>query len=187
MDKRYDIANAGENEFGRSIPADVYGYAKYIMNEIAGGSGNVYNLRLFACYGPYDHHSKFITHAIRSCMRNVEVTIRQDCCFDYVHVYDLANLLIWFLGHSPRRHDYNICSGKKYLLSEIAENVIGQMGSNKGIRFLNEGLNLEYTACNARLLEEAGAYDFISIDEGIKIQIAWERENWGWDDEKKSC
>jgi hypothetical protein len=44
---------------------------------------------------------------------------------------------------------------------------------------LKEGLNKEYTASNRRLLEEIGEYHFISLEEGIRMQIQSEREALG--------
>lgn len=172
-DKRYEIASVSEDKLGQHLPEDDYGLAKYIMNSLATNSENIYNLRIFACYGPYDHESKFITHAINCCLKNEPVTIRQDCWFDYMHVFDVAKVAEWFIDSEPMYHDYNCCSGKKVLLSEIAAEVCWQMGSVKGIRLLNKGLNREYTADNSRLLNEMQEMEFISLKKGIASQIEW--------------
>lgn len=177
-DKRYDICSFTEDMIGKNVPADIYGFSKLIMNELASKSDNVYNLRLFACYGPYDHESKFITHAIRSCINGKEVTIRQNCYFDYFHVFDMAEIFSYFIDNTPLYHDYNICSGKKITLEAIAEEVIRQMGGNNTVRILNEGLNKEYTADNSRLLAEMKGYEFIPIEKGIAMQIICEKEYW---------
>ena len=64
-DNRQDVVLGKEEDAVRSIPQEDYGFAKYIANVLANQSNNVCNMRLFACYGPYDHESKFITHVIR--------------------------------------------------------------------------------------------------------------------------
>ena len=51
FDKRRDIVHIKETEIGQRIPADDYGMAKYIMNEMTLRSKNIYNLRIFGCYG----------------------------------------------------------------------------------------------------------------------------------------
>lgn len=183
FDKRFDISNETEEYFGKSIPVDDYGFAKYIMNELTRKSNNVYNLRLFACYGPYDFHTKFITHAIRCCLRKENLTIRQDCWFDYLHVYDLARVMEYLILHTPLFHDYNICSGKRIKLSQIASSVIAQMNSESKIQILNDGMNREYTADNSRLSNEMGDVETISLKDGIKMQIQWEKMVY----EKESC
>lgn len=176
-DKRYEIASVKEEDIGMSIPQDSYGFGKFIMNELARNSDNIYNLRIFACYGPFDHSSKFITHCINCCMEDKPITIRQNCYFDYMHVYDLGKILVWMISKNLKFHDYNICSGERISLLEIAEKVQEQMNSNQPIEVLSSGMNKEYTASNQRLLDELdGASLLIDINKGIEMQIAHEKE-----------
>lgn len=184
-DKRKNLSDVTEDEIGETLPVDLYGFSKFIMNELASASLNVYNLRLFACYGPYDHKSKFITHAIRCCLKNEEVTIRQNCYFDYLHVYDFGKILAWFIDNTPYYKDYNICRGEKYSLLEIASEVCSQTGNLKSVKILADGYNKEYTASNDRLVSEIKKIDFISLKEGISMQIKWEREHFN-DEEESS-
>lgn len=170
-DKSKDMVLITEEEEGRSIPYDSYGLAKYVMNQLTEGSEKHCNLRIFACYGPTDHESKFITHAIRCCMKKEPITIRQDCYFDYMHVSDLANILEYFIYHDPSCKAYNVCTGTRYLLSRIADMVRKQMKSESEIVLLEEGLNKEYTGSNRRLLAEIGSYQFMSLEDGIRLQI----------------
>ena len=51
------------------------------------------------------------------------------------------------------------------------------MNSDKKVIILKDGMNKEYTPNISRLLEEMGGYKFISLDEGIKIQIESEIGN----------
>ena len=185
LDKSEDMCQISEEGFDRSVPEDVYGFAKYIMNDLALNSNNVYNLRLFACYGPTDHESKFISHCIRSILRNKDITIRQNCFFDYIHTKDLANIISYFIENEPKYHDYNIASGSRYSLVEIAQKVIDVMHSDKQIVLLSEGMNKEYTPNINRLLDEIGPYKFLTLEEGIKTLIPYEEEVL--ENEKKSC
>lgn len=174
--KTLDMINIKEEEVRRSLPEDVYGFSKYIMNELARTSNNIYNLRLFACYGPYDHESKFITHCIRCCLNNEPITIRQNCYFDYIHVYDLAKIIEFAIENDLKYHDYNVASGKRYSLKEIAEKVKKAMNSSQPVILLTEGWNKEYTADISRLNSESKlSKEFISLDQGIKIQIEYEK------------
>ena len=61
------------------------------------------------------------------------------------------------------------------MLSEIADMVRTEMKSDMEIKILSPGLNKEYTASNKRLLDEF-KIDFLDLKEGIKIQIASEKE-----------
>lgn len=174
-DKSKDISLIKEEEQGRSVPYDTYGLIKYTIDKIIAGSNKQYNLRIFACYGPTDHESKFITHCIRCCLRKEDITIRQDCYFDYMQVTDLANILVYFINHEPKFHSYNVCTGTRVLLSEIAHIVQEEMNIDNRIIVLKEGLNKEYTGDNSRLVDEIGNYNFIGLREGIRIQIESEK------------
>lgn len=178
-DKSMDIVQVSEEEENRSVPYDSYGMAKYTINQIIAQSDKQCNLRIFGCYGPTDHDSKFITHAIRCCIDHQDITIRQDCYFDYIHVYDVGHIMQYFVDNMPHYRSYNVCSGTRVLLSEIAEIVKNEMKSDSNIVILKDGLNKEYTASNRRLLDEMGEYRFISLEEGIKMQIQSEREALG--------
>lgn len=170
FDKSEDIVLAKEDDLFR-IPYDTYGLAKYTINRIIENDEKQCNLRIFGCFGPTDHESKFITHAIRCCMKSKDITIRQDCYFDYIHVYDLRNIFSYFIENKPRYRAYNVCSSKRVLLSEIAGIVKSEMNSSSNIVILNEGFNKEYTGSNQRLLDEIKGYEFITLEEGIKMQI----------------
>ena len=177
FDKSKDIVRIKEEEAFRSLPPDVYGCSKYIMNELASKAENVVNLRLFGCFGPTDHDSKFITHCVRSILEGKTITIRQDCRFDYLHVFDVARVIAFFIDHEPRYADYNVASGKSYLLSEIARIVCDEMSADVGIQLLSSGLNNEYTANVDRLAAETGLPEtFMSLEQGVRIQIESERD-----------
>lgn len=177
-DKSKDIVLVTEEEETRSVPYDSYGLAKYTMNQIISKSDKQCNLRIFACYGPTDHESKFITHVIRCCLKNEDITIRQNCYFDYMQVMDLAKILEFFIYHLPKYRSYNVCTGIRKSLFEIAEMIRLQMKTNNSIKVIKDGLNKEYTGSNERLIRELGSYEFITLEEGIRIQIESEKENW---------
>ena len=173
--KSEDISLIQEHEIGRFIPKDSYGLMKYTINKLIEQSNKQCNLRIFACYGPTDHESKFITHVINCCIENKDITIRQNCYFDYMHVSDFAKILEYFIYNTPKYTSYNVCTGVRYTLEDIAKIVRDQMKKDNDIVILKEGWNKEYTGNNKRLLSEIGDYQFINLEEGIKMQIASEK------------
>lgn len=174
--KERDIISIKEEEEFRSIPKDSYGFAKYIMNSLICKSNKQCNLRVFGCYGPTDYFTKFITHAINCCIDKTDITIRQNCYFDYIQVTDFAKILLHFIYNSPQYRSYNVCTGKKYSLIEIANIVKMKMDSDSDIKVLRQGINNEYTGDNSRLLNEFD-YSFLTIEQGIQIQIDYELKN----------
>lgn len=173
--KQFDIVSAKEEDIGKHIPQDAYGFAKYVMNQYARESSKIYNLRVFGIYGPTDCKSKFIRDAIDCCLENRAVTIRQNCMFDYLYIDDFGHIVAHFIEHTPKYHDYNVCSGKRISLLEIAKKVSEQMNNHLTPIVAKEGWNKEYTGNNERLVKEIPQFNFTSIDEGIAKQIKWQR------------
>jgi len=173
-DKSRDICSVSEDDFGQEIPEDAYGLAKYIESMLALEDENVYILRVFGCYGPGDYYTKFITHAIRSVLAGVPITIKQNCWFDYLHVSDLGRAIDYIIHHDMPHHIYNAASGQRQSLSHIALTVCRLMDARVRIDFLAGGCNREYTA-NADLIKaDIPGYPWTSLEEGIKRQIEYE-------------
>lgn len=177
FDKRFDIVSVKEENISDRLPNDDYGFAKYLMNRDACHSENIYNLRIFGCYGPTDAKTKFIRDAIDCCLENRAITIRQNCIFDYMYVEDLAYIACKLIEKERLAfHDYNVCSGKRISLLEIAETVKKQMNNPYPIEIAKDGWNKEYTGDNSRLLKEIPDFLFTPIEEGITRQIKWQKE-----------
>lgn len=176
-DKQRDICMIKESEIGKFLPNDAYGLSKYLINELAKTTDNIFNLRIFACYGPNESPDKFISHAIQSCLDGKAITIRQDCYFDYLYIDDYIKYLMYFIENTPKYHDYNATSGIRIKLSTIAQIVNNLMGNTKPIEINSSGLNKEYTANNSRIALETGITELIPITEGIKKLIEWKMKN----------
>ena len=65
-------------------------------------------------------------------------------------------------------HDYNVCTGKPIELVELAQMVRHVSGKNLEIIILKDGMNLEYTASNQRLLAEYPNIKYTRIEKAIK-------------------
>lgn len=176
-DKRFDIINVKEDDVFKRMPIDSYGLAKHISNKLIQLSDNIFNCCVFGCYGPGDFNNKFITHCINCCKTGSEITIKQDCKFDFLHVYDLGRYLLWMIDADLKHKMYNASSGHHMYLSEIANIVKEEMKSDLPIVILKDGYNLEYTANGERLFSESGLRPKVSIEEGIKIQIESQKDD----------
>lgn len=166
-DKTYDICSVREEEIGKHIPRNNYGLAKYVMNNMAKAYENVYNMRLFAVYGPYeDYLSKFISNAMYQLINENRIIINQNVVFDYMYVDDLCKIVEKFLDKDLKYNEYNICSGRRIDLKTIANKIMKEAKLEGEIIVVNEKMNKEYTGDNSRLLQET-SYSFVSIDDGI--------------------
>ncbi len=173
FDAQHYIPSMTEEYFGEYIPQDAYGFSKYIMNQDAMKSENIYNLRLFGVYGKHEEwNRRFISNNMCRILRGFNISINQDMEFDYLYIDDLCRIMVWFIEHTPRYHDYNVCTGHNVKLSEIAVIIGERCGRGFPVRILNEGEKLPYTADNARLLTEIGEFVFTSLH--IGVEQLWE-------------
>lgn len=163
-----------EGYFDAYVPQDDYGFSKYIMSKFAENSKNIYNLRLFGIFGKYeDWEIRFISNACCKAVYDLPISIKQNVLFDYMHIDDLVRITEWFIGHSPLKKVFNVCTGKTHSLLTLAKKVLAVSGKNLDIRISKEGLGEEYSGNNLRLLEEIGNYQFRDMDNSIKELYLW--------------
>ena len=179
FDKRYDIIEASEDDIGKQIPNDGYGYAKYIMNAYARQSKNIFNLRFFGIFGKYEDWTyKFISNICCKAVFNLPLSIRRDCRLDYIYIDDLPKVIMWFIENDPDYNDYNFALGTPVLLSELADMVLEISGKKLDIEILNpEGHNNEYSASNERLRKQLPWFEPTPLYKAIEKLYKWYYDN----------
>lgn len=178
FDKRKDLYLVKEEDIGKSVPIDQYGFAKYVINNAIEKSDNIYNLRLFGIYGKgEDWRTKFISNVCCKVVKDIPISIRQNVFFDYLFIDDFCEILHWFMNNNLKYKSYNICTGKRIDLKSIAENVLKISNKKLPIIICKEGLAKEYTASNKRLIDEMGEYKFTDNYEGCKRLYKWYEDN----------
>ena len=169
FDKTSAIIDIKEEAFGRSIPKDQYGLGKYIMNLNTRTSNNIYNLRLFGTINPLERYTKNVISNI--CVKAIlgdKISLRKNCMFSFVDMDDVILLVKRMLREDLCFHDYNITSGKNCSLADIAE-IISKMSAKRNpVIFENEGLNLEYTGSNERIITQFTNFQFTDISVSLK-------------------
>ena len=169
FDKRYDISMVTEEELGKTIPSSEYGLAKYTMNMIARQSSNIYNLRLFGIFGKYElWNIKFLSGLCCKALFDLPLTVRKDCYFDFFFIEDLPQIITWFIENTPDWHDYNICQGKQYRLTELAEMVKKVSGKDIPVTLLSDERNVDYSADNVRLRQQIPGLHITPMEEALK-------------------
>jgi GDP-L-fucose synthase len=165
--KHRSIANVKEDVFGQELPQDSYGLSRYIMSEAAERHSNIYNLRLFGCYGAGDPPHKLIPYIIGRIRANKPMELKQNVLFDFLYVKDMVPVIEHFINNAPIHKAYNLTSGIQMLIGDIAAEVRRQMKSDVPMVFKQEGLGLEYTGNNERLRSEIPHWLPTSIETGI--------------------
>lgn len=178
FNKEYDIKDVNEEMFGKSIPKDDYGFAKYIIAKQIENNTNIYNLRLFGVFGKYEHwKSKFISNACCKIIKGIPISIRQNVYFDYLWIDDLCKIVQWFINNKPKYKTYNIATGKKIDLLTLAKKINKYCDKELPIYVCKDGLANEYTADNKKLLSEIKDFDFTNIDIAINDIYKWYKYN----------
>ena len=170
-----------EDYFDSRVPADAYGFSKYICAKYIERSDNIVDLRLFAVFGPYEDYTvRFVSNACCRALKGLPIVVRQDVVFDYLYVKDLAPITRWFIENDARHRAYNVCTGQPVALTELARVVAEISGSNAGILVKHGGMGEEYTGGNSRLLAEIGEYEFWSVRDSIAELYRWYAANPAW-------
>lgn len=165
-DKRNDIVNISEDEIGHNIPVDTYGLSKFIMNQAAAQTENVYNIRLFGTLNPNERPIKnVVSNLCYKVTRGLPVQLRCDCRFSFTDIDDVVRFIDYAIVNDLQHHDYNFVPSGNCLLSEIGNKILKLADKEESVSFQNAGLNKEYTASNSRLIKEFA--DFTSLDESL--------------------
>lgn len=167
-----------EDYFDTRVPADAYGFSKYICSKYIERSDRIINLRLFGVFGAYEDYTvRFISNACCRALKGLPIVIRQNIVFDYLYVKDLASVTTWFIDNDAQHKAYNVCSGKGVALTELAQ-VIARVsaevsGQKPEVEVLSEGMGPEYSADNSRILTEMSEHQFWDSERAIRDLYSW--------------
>lgn len=158
-----------EEYFGKNIPDDEYGFSKYIISKYIENSQRIYNLRFFGVFGRYeDYGFRFISNAIVKNLLRMPIHIKQNVFFNWLYIEDLLHILDYFLINDPVYRSYNVTTGAPTDLVSICKIINRLSDFESEIIVENEGLNIEYSGSNGRLLKEIGDFHFKSMEEAIR-------------------
>lgn len=177
--KTRDLKKISEDEFGKFIPVDDYGFAKYICSKLSRNYDNVLTLRIFGLYGKYDDYlCKFISNSIAKNLFGLPIKIRQNVVFDYLYIDDFIKIIDFFIKNKKNESAYyNVTPSESISLVKIAEiiNSISDMKSK--IEVCDKKLNYEYTGSNLSLIKEIPNITFTSYYDGIKFLFNYLNKN----------
>ncbi len=175
-DMRHYVPRMKENYFGAHIPADPYGFSKYVMSKQAGG--NIYDLRLFGVFGPGEEwQRRFISNMIYQALHCGVMHMDRHMYFDYLYTRDLVKIMDWFLAHEPRHHHYNVCSGQENDLFALARIIQEETGTHAEIVLNGPDWKPAYSGSNERLETEMGKMELTPLRAAVREMISWYLEN----------
>jgi len=157
-----------EEYFDTHVPADAYGFSKYIMAKFIQTNNHITCFRIFGLFGPYeDYRFRFISNAIVKNLLGMPILINQNVVFDYLFVDDLCKIVHYFIEHEPKHRHYNMTPTHSIDLISLAQ-IVNEISNYKSeILVLNDGMNTEYSGDNSRVLTELGDFVFTPYEQAI--------------------
>ncbi len=173
-DKRRDLVKVKENDFGKNIPVDSYGFYKYVCSKFIEKEKNIINLRLFGVYGKYeDFETRFISYAICRALLNKPINIQKNVVFDYLYINDLVKIVEYFIKNEIEHKFYNVGRGVSMDIKTIAQLIIKFSSKNVPINIIDKDLNNEYTCNITRLQKIIKELKYTDFPASIKEMISY--------------
>ncbi len=168
-----------EAYFDTHIPADAYGFSKYIMAKHTVSDPKITDIKLFGCYGKYENWEvRFISNAICKAVFGMDITMKQNVFFDYVYINDVQRVVPLFIEKKKLAFQhYNFCSGTSVDLLTLAKLVKKVSGKKIAIHVAEKGFKQEYSGNNARFKKEFKNFRFTPHEKAIGELYAWYNEH----------
>jgi GDP-L-fucose synthase len=168
-----------EEYFDRHIPEDSHSYAKYLISKYINDTNieNVISLRVFGIFGKYeDYRYKFISNSIAKNLLEMPITINQNVIYDYIYISDFFRIVEYFVNNETKNGAFNVTPTESIDLLTIAS-LINKVSENESeVHVLNEGIGVEYSGDNRKLLSEMKWFQFMSYEEAIAELYNYYRE-----------
>ena len=180
-DKSRPLKKIKETAWGETIPHDDYGLGKYLASQISSQHSKVLILRFFGLFGEYENFKqRFISQNIINYITKKDLAINQNCYFDFLDILDLMPILDWFFTHKHKYQAYNIGSGQRISLLQIARQINSLSKHKAKIILKNKKLNLEYSCDIARLQKEIKNLQFTPLDLSLPRLYNWYQQHQLW-------
>lgn len=148
------------------------------------GGTRFVNVELEHFYGPGDQESKFVTHVMKSCLRNVpELKLtRGEQARDFIFIGDVVAAYLMLLEkgqEGPSFSDYPLGSGKEITIRELVETIWRLAGSRTILNFgalpyrANEAMHCR---ADTSLLEALGWRAKTALAQGLEQTVEYERK-----------
>lgn len=163
------INNAEETLISTDIPPDYYGLAKNIITrKIVKMNSNIYNLRLFGCFGVHEESQRLFRSCYDKFTLNQDASISYDKYMDYFYAQDVGRVIDFVIqsGDLHISRDINLCYREKYTLSEHAKRIKVLTNSQHRVIIHHKELSKPYTGDATKL--DSLNIDLIGLEEGVK-------------------
>lgn len=171
-------AAMSEDDLGKHIPTDAYGFSKYWIAIQTAHQPCVLNLRLFGVFGPHeDWRIRFPSNVACRLLHHLPATLRQDRRFDYLHVDDVVAALRHVLARPHLRGNLNLCRGETVLLSQVAGMIAKAAGRPLELLIEAPGETLPYGGSRERFQQSVPEWEPEPLPSALARLVAWYRDH----------
>lgn len=167
-DKSRDIVYAKEDEFGKFVPKDAYGYSKYLISKEIEKRENILNLRVFGIYGKGEDASRVTSYIINANLNSEPVILNQNVRYHFIFIDDFCKIVKFFIENDITEKFLNVTPFESIEIVKLAELVNKLSDYKSDIIVKNPGMNKEYTGDNTKLSDIINDFKFTSYEDGIK-------------------
>jgi GDP-L-fucose synthase len=161
-----------ETDFLSNVPSDFYGLVKNIIaRRIRDTNKNIYNLRLFGCFGCDEPDHRFIRSAIKCILNGVPITIHDDIRMDFFYVQDVCRVVEHHIYNEVPSREVNLVYADKTKLSDVVAIIFDETGKKVDVS-IEQNSSRCYNG-NGDLLQNLGV-QMTGLREGIRE--VYERE-----------
>lgn len=178
FDRRLDIELSKESQIESRLPSDYYGLAKnLITRKISQMDSNIYNLRLFGCFGEYEEPQRLLRATYDKIVKGENPNIYNDKWMDYFYAQDVGRVIEYIINNIEKDipKDINLCYNEKYKLSDLVYKIKYLTESNCDVIIYNNQIgSLSYTGDSTEL--DSLNIALMGIDIGVeKCLKSWSK------------
>lgn len=178
FDRRLDIELSKESQIESRLPSDYYGLAKnLITRKISQMDSNIYNLRLFGCFGEYEEPQRLLRATYDKIVKGENPNIHNDKWMDYFYAQDVGRVIEYIINNIEKDipKDINLCYNEKYKLSDLVYKIKYLTESNCDVIIYNNQIgSLSYTGDSTEL--DSLNIALMGIDIGVeKCLKSWSK------------
>jgi len=175
--KKKNIKEVKESEFGKFIPTDGYGLYKYLCSEIIWAHPKIINLRLFGVFGEHEEYSfRFISSLMVRYLFKQPLIIKQNAYFNFIDIVDLIKTIDYFINNLTNHQFYNVGAEKKVSLLSLAKKINKLDNYQVPLEIKIKGLNFEYSGDISRLQKEF-KFKSTPINKSLSRLFLWYKKN----------
>ena len=163
-----DLDDVLEEDFDKFKPKSYYGLAKQeITKNILEIDDNIYNIRIFNCFGIQEEPQRMIKNAVLKYVHKNDIIIHKDKKMDFFYIEDLARVVTFLIQEEYYKiKQINACYKEKYTLCEIAKKINNLDKHKVGISVLEDGLSNSY--CGSFSTLSNIDLDLIGFDKALR-------------------